>query len=93
MTNGNGPVLPYMKQLPQDYYAKKYVSPQPTASVTTPPTAYIPPEPVSGPTDPINEGGIWIGTTYPSSPGEGWMFFNKTDHTLHIYSSGTWVVT
>ena len=85
-------ILPYMRQLPQDYYTKNL--PLPVTTVPTPDTPYPPntPLPVPGPTDPINEGGIWVGTIEPANPGEGWLFFNTNNNTLYIYVDGNWEV-
>ena len=85
-------ILPYMRQLPQDYYDKNYVPPTPTVVPTTPPPVWVPTEPVTVPTDPINEGGVWIGTIYPDSPGEGWLFFNTSNNNLYLYTAGNWEV-
>jgi len=85
------PILPYDPQLPADYAKKNYVPPAPVP-VTPPPVIIVPPLPpvIPTPTDPINQGGIWIGTIYPDPAGEGWLFFNTSDNTLHIYTDGAW---
>ena len=85
-------ILPYMRQLPQDYYDKNYVPPTPTVVPTTPPTVWSPSVPVPVITDPINEGGVWIGTIYPSNPGEGWLFFDTNSNNLYIYTDSNWEV-
>jgi hypothetical protein len=84
-------ILPYMKQLPQDYYKNNYIPPPevvPVPDVPTPVSPLPPSTPL--PTDPINQGGIWIGTIYPSPAGEGWLFFNTNNNTLHIYVDSAW---
>jgi hypothetical protein len=84
------PILPYMRQLPQDYYRNNYIPPAtvtPAETIPPPIIVTVPPVP---PTDPINAGGIWIGHNYPSNPGEGWLFFDVDDNTLHIYVDGAW---
>jgi hypothetical protein len=84
-------ILPYMKQLPKDYYKNNYPTAAPTVPVSEvpsyPPTYY---PPVEQPTDPVNEGGVWIGTIYPDDPGEGWLFFNTNDNNLYIFTDGNW---
>ena len=83
-------ILPYMKQLPKDYYAKNYAPTVVPTPAPTPIVPSIPPLPAPGPTDPTNEGGVWIGTVYPTNPGEGWLFFNENNNTLYIYVDGKW---
>lgn len=87
------PTLPYMKQLPADFYAKN-VPAAPAEVAPTPDTAFTPStsEPPVDPTLPVNEGGIWIGSNYPDNPGEGWLFFDTDNNTLYIYVDGAWQV-
>lgn len=84
-------ILPYMDQLPADYAKNNYVPPTPVTPAPIPPVT-IPSLPPITPTvtDPINQGGIWIGTIFPDPAGEGWLFFNTSDNTLHIYTDGAW---
>jgi hypothetical protein len=87
------PILPYMRQLPQDYYKNKYPLVEPAVPTEEVPVYYPPTvTPPSEPTDPVNNGGIWIGTIEPEDPGEGWLFFNTSDNTLYVYTDGNWEV-
>jgi hypothetical protein len=86
-------ILPYMKQLPQDYYAKNYSAPPPSVVEETPPPviSFVPPdEPLT-----ILEGGqsgVWYGSTPPDSPENGAMWLNSANSGLYVYEDpGVWV--
>ena len=80
-----------MRQLPIDYARNNYVPPTPVAPAPTPTLpVFVPIPPTPAITDPINEGGIWIGHNYPSNPGEGWLFFDVDNNSLHIFVDGAW---
>jgi hypothetical protein len=39
---------------------------------------------------PTEQIGIDVGTTAPTDPAEGWLWFNTTDEILYVYVSGVW---
>ena len=86
--------LPYMRQLPQDYYAANYVPPSP--SVVVPPVIPNPNSPVTStppvtPTAPFQMGGTWVGTSPPNNPAYGWMWLNSSNNGLYVYTDpGVW---
>jgi hypothetical protein len=89
-------ILPYMRQLPQDYYQKNYPEPAPTP----PPTPSAPvfpilfppsqPTPVP-PTIGGQFGGPWYGSTPPTNPQYGWLWLNSNNNGLYAYGDpGVW---
>jgi len=89
-------ILPYMYQLPSDYYKKNYATPEET---TPPPPAFVPPPvlPVDTLAEPITPayqvGGAWVGTSPPANPAYGWLWLNSNNNGLYVFgdpSPGVW---
>jgi hypothetical protein len=90
-------ILPYMHQLPADYYRNRYpvVVEVPIVPVVEPPGTISAAPPFQGTPvlPPYQLGGTWVGGTPPSSPSYGWLWLNSNNGGLYIFGDpapGVW---
>jgi hypothetical protein len=79
-------LLPYPRQLPQDFYAKGQ-QPIPTPP-PTPPTS--PPPQVAPPPSTVNLGGVYYGDTPPANPQYGYLWSNTKGALFVWMEPGVW---
>lgn len=83
-------LLPYPRQLPQDYYKKNLSIASPV--VTTPPTTEVP----TTPTEPdsggvaTSSGGIYYGDLPPANPQNGWLWTQGAGRLYMYTDPGIW---
>jgi hypothetical protein len=79
--------LPYMNQLPRDFYLNN-------APVSVPvPTPTLPDEtvPVAPGLPPPQSGGTYTGAAPPDNPGVGWVWLNPANNGLYVFTNdGVW---
>ena len=80
--------LPYMYQLPQDYYRNNFPvsAPVPTPAPTLPELVVPIPTPPSPGPPASQSGGVWYGSIPPSNPAIGWLWLNSSNNGLYIYT-------
>jgi hypothetical protein len=84
-------ILPYMKQLPRDFYLFNYPVPAPVP-VSEPVVEPVVPETIPELGTPVSPpAGVSIGDTPPSSPETGAMWLNPANNGLYVYTDpGVW---
>lgn len=85
--------LPYMNQLPQDYYTKNYIPLTPVVEPVVPPIPLPPIEPSVIITERPAQGATWYGSKPPTQPPPpfGALWLNPANNGLYIYTNpGVW---
>lgn len=83
------PILPYMRQLPQDY-ARKLIQAPVVPYVPPPEPPVISPIPVEDIAAPAT-GAVFYGNTPPADPQLGWLWVNPANNGLYMYADpGVW---
>jgi len=87
--------LPYMYQLPSDYYTKNLPTAPPPVVTEPEPIVIgvIPPVSYGTPDEAYQMGGVWVGTVPPASPSYGWMWLNSANNGLYVFGDpapGVW---
>jgi len=82
-------LLPYPRQLPQDYYSKN-LPPTPTPQPPVPGLDF-PLPPTSPSTVAVNNGGIYYGDLPPANPQYGWLWTRGKGYLYLYMEPGIWL--